>query len=88
MKSDFYTIQVSVEGDDDWLWVTFEHFSECMVASSSFYGLVLSSEEAAKKTIINYFSDMESIEYGQFMRKILGIRIVKVNLTATPIESL
>ena len=88
MKSDFYTIQVKVEGDDDWLWVTFEHFSECMVASSSFYGLVLSSEETAKKTIISYFSDTHHIECGQFMRKILGIRIVKVNLTATPIENL
>lgn len=88
MKSDFYTIQVKVEGDDDWIWVTFEHFSECMIARSSFYGLVLSSEETAKKTIISYFSDTHHIEYGQFMRKIMGIRIVKVNLTATPIEIL
>lgn len=88
MKSDFYTIQVKVEGDDDWLWVTFEHFSECMVASSSFYGLVLSSEEIARKTIIRYFSDTHYIEYERFRRKILEIRIVKVNLTATPIEIL
>lgn len=83
---DFYTIQVKVEGDNDWLWVSFEHYAEVMVAHVNFYGLVLSSVDVAERTIGHYFSAGEYIEYGKFMRKILETRIVAVNITATPLE--
>jgi hypothetical protein len=83
---DFYTVQVKVEGDNDWLWVSFEHYAEVMVAHVNFYGLVLSSVDAAERTINHYFSNGEHIEYGKFMRKIQATKIVAVNITATPLE--
>ena len=86
MSQNFYTIQVKIDNNEDWLWVTYDRYVEEMSASPNFYGLVISSIEAAKKTIQIYFSDTDLIECDRVMRKITQIRIVEVSIKVESIK--
>lgn len=83
--ADFYTIQVKIEGCEDWLWAYFDHRYEIMIADHNFYGLVLSSAEIAERTIKAYFSDeiigVSYIEYNRESRMITETKIVAVTLS-------